>query len=307
MNAATALLTAQSTRFERLDALLPPAAPPPDGRVLTTALADGTRVAGVLVHAELEPGTLPTLWSAMLVWELYPLLGEAGAAGMAGLLREFRGLLADAPTEPDSACVVTWPSRDASASKPLLALGFTPLSSLAVRTGPPPASPGSATSVRLADAADLDVVVGLELAELSYSTLLGATPDRPDAPEIRRAAVARHLEEGEPMWLAERDGVPLGLAHCRLFDVDATAPLGTRLRPGRWGYVNSVSVLPRARGAGVGRDLMAVVHRELHGSGATGTFLYYHPVNPLASVFWARQGYRPLWTGWELRPATAFH
>lgn len=307
MSIASALLAAQSTRFERLDALLPPAAPPPEGDVLTTALDDGTRVAGVVVRGELDPGTVPTLWSALLVWELYPLLGEAGGAGMAALLRELRGQVGGTLTEPDSACLVTWPSRDTESSRPLLAVGFAPLSNLAVRTGPPPAGTGSRTSVRLAGTADLDTVVRLALAELAYSTALGVTPARPDGAEIKRTALAGQLEDGEPMWLAERDGVPLGLAHCRLFDVGATAPLATRLRPGRWGYVNSVSVLPRARGAGVGRDLMAMVHQELHRAGATGTFLYFHPVNPLASVFWARQGYRPLWTGWELRPATAFH
>ena len=34
-----------------------------------------------------------------------------------------------------------------------------------------------------------------------------------------------------------------------------------------------------------------------------GTFLFYHPANPLSPVFWHRQGYRPLWTMWIRRPA----
>jgi hypothetical protein len=50
---------------------------------------------------------------------------------------------------------------------------------------------------------------------------------------------------------------------------------------------------------------MARVHQELRTGGATGTYLYYNPTNPLASVFWHRQGYRPLWTTWEVRPAAA--
>jgi hypothetical protein len=50
---------------------------------------------------------------------------------------------------------------------------------------------------------------------------------------------------------------------------------------------------------------MAVAHGELARLGAAGTFLYYNPPNPLASVFWPRQGYRPLWTIWEVRPAGA--
>jgi hypothetical protein len=39
--------------------------------------------------------------------------------------------------------------------------------------------------------------------------------------------------------------------------------------------------------------------------GTRGTYLYYNPPNPISSVFWPRQGYRPLWTLWEVRPATA--
>jgi hypothetical protein len=48
---------------------------------------------------------------------------------------------------------------------------------------------------------------------------------------------------------------------------------------------------------------MSLVHNEFHREGATGTYLYYNPPNPLASVFWHRQEYRPLWTIWEIRPA----
>jgi GNAT superfamily N-acetyltransferase len=69
--------------------------------------------------------------------------------------------------------------------------------------------------------------------------------------------------------------------------------------------VNCLSVVPDARGAGVGRALMSAAHHELRTMGAERMFLYFNPPNPLSSVFWARQGYRPLWTIWELRPASA--
>ncbi len=64
-------------------------------------------------------------------------------------------------------------------------------------------------------------------------------------------------------------------------------------------------MLPAARGTGVGQQLMALVHHELSRLGVVGTYLYYNPPNPLSSVFWLRQGYRPLWTVWEVRPAGA--
>ncbi|HEX6360373.1 GNAT family N-acetyltransferase [Actinophytocola sp.] len=302
---ATALLDAQTTRFERVDALLPQAAPPPDGHVVTAALPTGDRVAGVVTHSTFDPGTATTLWSALELWELHPLLGAAGGTGMDGLLREWRRLLDRRRTGTDSACLLTWPSRDAGAAKPLLSHGFVPLTSLAVRVGAPADPPRTEVTVRLATEADLEVVLALELAELEYSALVGAAVVRPDAERIKRAALARHVEQGDLIWVAEQDGVVAGVAHCRLMDVTSGGLTATRLRPGRWGYVNCVSVAEVARGTGIGRDLMAVAHHELRRRGATSTFLYFNPPNPLASVFWARQGYRPLWTSWELRPASA--
>jgi len=37
--------------------------------------------------------------------------------------------------------------------------------------------------------------------------------------------------------------------------------------------------------------------------GALATLLHYEQTNPLSAPFWARHGYRPLWTSWEARPA----
>jgi GNAT superfamily N-acetyltransferase len=305
VSVADALLQAQSTRFERLDPQLPAAAAPPDGDVLTAALPDGERVAAVLTKSVFAPGSAPSLWSPLEVWELHPLLGGADGTGLELLLREWRRVLDRVGAGADSGCLLTWPSRDAEAANPLLAHGFVPLTSIAVRRARAGTPARRAVSVRLATAGDLDTALELEMAELTYSAAFGAAVVRPDARTVKRATLSRHLEQGDPLWLAERDGVAVGLAHCRLIDVTAGSLSAIRLRPGRWGYVNCVSVLPAARGTGVGRELMAVAHEELHRDGATGTFLYYNPPNPLASVFWARQGYRPLWTSWELRPATA--
>ena len=302
---SSALLQAQAARFERVDPLLPPAAPPPDGHVLTAAMPDGERVAGVVARGRYEAGTAPTLWSAREVWELHPLVGSGGGVGIDALLRDLRRLIERGAPGPDSSCLVTWPSRDVEVARSLLAHGFAPLSTLAVRTSPCADEAAEDLPVRLATTRDIGVALELELAELAYSAQVGAAIDRPDARRVKRAALAKHLEQGDPVWLAERDGVVVGLAHGRLLDAEPGTATGARLPAGRWGYVNCVSVRPEARGSGVGRRLMAVAHRELARRGATGTFLYYNPPNPLASVFWPRQGYRPLWTMWEVRPAGA--
>lgn len=304
---ATLLRQAQASRFAALDPLLPRTAPAPDGDPITAALPGGQRVAGVLTHAVNGPGNASSLWSAEEVWELFPLVGREAAAGMDALLRRWRQLLDRVGPQADSGCVVTWPSRDVEVSRVLLDHGFVPLSVLAVRTEPvrtaPSGPPG--TVIRRARSADLDVMVQLALAELAYSALVGGTIQRPDAEQLKRESLGRRIARDDPVWLAERDGVAIGLAECWLTDADPATDRRFPVPPGRWGYINTMSVLPGARGGGIGRALIGVVHRELHRAGAAGSYLYYNPPNPLSSVFWPRQGYRPLWTVWEIRPATA--
>lgn len=298
----------QAARFAGLDPLLPTAAPDPDGEVLTAALPSGARVAGVLTRTVHGAGVPTSLWSAQDSWELYPLVGNEPGPGLEALLRAWRQLM-DRTGVPgaDSACVVTWPSRDTEGSAVLLAHGFQPLSVLAVRRPEREraAAPPRGLVVRLATRSDLDVTVPLALAELAYSAQVGGTILRPDAADLKREALSYRIARGDPVWLAERDGVAVGLAECWVTDADPQAQRRFPVPPGRWGYVNTVSVLPGARGSGVGRAMMTVAHRELARVGVVGTYLYYNPPNPLSSVFWPRQGYRPLWTVWETRPAGA--
>ncbi|GLZ36747.1 GNAT family N-acetyltransferase [Actinokineospora sp. NBRC 105648] len=300
------LLHAQSARFAGLDPLLPAAVEPPPGDTLTAALPDGRRVAGVLCRTVLTPGTPQTLWSASEVWELHPLLGAAGGSGMAALLRRWPSVLARMSPGLDSACVVNWPSRDAESTGALLAHGFVPLAVLAVRTGlAEQTAPETGVRVRRAVAGDLDVLVDSAMAEVRYSSQVGGAVPRPGAERIKRETLRAHLAQADPMWVAERDGVPVG--HVEGWHTTSTPGswAETRVPHGRWAYVNCLSVLPEARGSGVGRALMAQAHRELLVPGTAGAFLYYNPPNPLSPVFWARQGYRPLWTVWEVRPAGA--
>lgn len=314
--ALTLLRETQAARFAALDPLLPATAPNPAGEVISAALPGGRRVSGVLTRTVHEPGSLASLWSARYAWELFPLVGQDAAEGVDALLRVVRGLL-DRVTRPglDSSCVVTWPSRDIEATRVLLDHGLQPLSVLAVR--PPPATgrvaqdaqvpPPVGTTIRRARPSDLDVAVQLALAELAYSSLVGGTVQRPDAAALKRESLGYRIAHDDPIWLAERDGVAVGLAECWLTDADPTATRRFPVPPGRWGYVNTMSVLPGARGNGIGRALISVAHREMRRSGATGSYLYYNPPNPLSSVFWPRQGYRPLWTIWEARPASTLH
>ncbi|ASO19641.1 GNAT superfamily N-acetyltransferase [Actinoalloteichus hoggarensis] len=301
------LPTRHPTDLVALDPLLPERSRRPPGPTIHAALPDGSRVAGVRVVTEHRPGSTATLWSARWSCSLTPLLDVAEPAGLHALLSVWRAELDRlAPPEQDSSCEITWPSRDVAGSRVLLDHGLVPLTVLAVR------SAGRLTrstvvpglTVRRAGPADLDAALALSVSEARYSSLVGGTMLRPDLVDLKRASLGARLAGDAPVWLAERDGLPVGLAECAWNTVGSDDREG-RLRPGIWGYVNCLSVTPELRGSGVGSMLVDTVHRYFLATGASGTYLYYNPANPLSAVFWPRQGYRPLWTVWEVRPASA--
>ncbi|WP_235022579.1 GNAT family N-acetyltransferase [Amycolatopsis alkalitolerans] len=299
------LRTAQRDRFAAADPLVPTPPPPPDGEVVTAATASGEQVAGVLQTKTHAPGTLDLLWSAQRVWQLFPYPGETGTEGMDALLRAWRRRMDAESPGPDSACTVTWPSRDAPAIHAFLRHGMVPVSVLALRTGPPPAEiPPEEVTVRLARPEDFEEVLALTKATFDYTALV-TSHHRPDAAELMAPQLRRNLAAGAPIWLAETGGVATAVADCGWVDSAPGTWAAELLPKGHWGYVNNVATRPGSRGNGIGRALMSTVHRDFARRGATGTYLYYNPTNPLSSVFWPRQGYRPLWTFWEVRPASA--
>jgi GNAT superfamily N-acetyltransferase len=152
---------------------------------------------------------------------------------------------------------------------------------------------------------DLEACVELAMHEIAYSSTVGGSVLRPDAEAVKRTALRERFARDEPIWVAERDGRVVGLLECGLTDATPGTWLAGLLPTGRWGYVNCASVLPGRRGHGVGHALVTTALPSLEPPGARGTYLYYNPPNPLSSVFWPRHGYRPLWTLWEVRPASA--
>lgn len=304
----TELLRDQQARYTELDAGLPPAVMPPPGDVVVVG-GHGDEAAGVVTHHSWPAGSAPLLWSAAEVTELHPVLGHAGRAGADALVTEWRARVpARTRAAADSAAVVTWPSRDVAAARAFLDHGLVPLAVLAVRPpGPPPpvADPDPALVLRPARDGDLEACVTLAMHEIAYSSLVGGSVLRPDPEAVKRAALRERQQRGEPIWVAERDGRLVGLLECGLTDATPGSWLAGLLPIGRWGYVNCASVLPGQRGRGVGHALVAAALPALQPPGVRGTYLYYNPPNPVSSVFWPRHGYRPLWTLWEVRPASA--
>lgn len=313
MTTAQDLLDAQRARLSALDSDLPDSYPlPTSGEPIMARISGGEAVAGMATHTSTPAGSLQSLWSAAETFELFPLVGDHPQAGMDALLHAWRARLAEqALPDSDSACMITWPSRDSRATRVFLDHGMTPLASLAIRPPEPSADTklSGTVKIRRAGLADLDTVVAFGLAELDYATLVGGSVRRPDAAQLKRATATLRLRSADrsgndPVWLAERDGEPIALAECGWIDT-GDHQTGHRLERGNWAFVNCLSVHETARGTGVGRELMTLAHNEFARAGVIGSFLYYNPPNPLSSVFWHRQGYRPLWTMWEVRPATA--
>ncbi|WP_116051638.1 GNAT family N-acetyltransferase [Amycolatopsis palatopharyngis] len=296
----------QSEHFARIDPLLPPVTELPEGERLTAVLADGREVHGILYRAVYGSGSMESLWAAQENWELSPLIGNTGAEGMSALLGALRRRLDREQPMPDSACAVAWPSRDAEATKALLDHGLQPLNALAVRPNrPAPEVDVPGVLVRRARPVDEEEIIALRMAELRYSALVGPNVVRENAIDLITTEVRRGLVFGGRTWIAESGGAAVGLASCGWTTPAAGSSVAGRLAEGRWGYVGTLSVLAPARGGGVGRALMSVAHHELDLDDVEGTFLFYSPTNPLSPVFWHRQGYRPLWTMWEIRPASA--
>ncbi|MEC3974153.1 GNAT family N-acetyltransferase [Amycolatopsis sp. H20-H5] len=292
----TTLEDQQNARFAALDPLLPRMGRLPAGELLTA----GAGAAGVLTKTVHPPGSWQSLWGPGEVWELLPVPGDAAAAGLATLLDVWRERMRRETPAPDSARVLTWPSRDAEVTRVLLDDGFVPWISLAVRANEPVADPGAdGVTVRQATEGDLEEVVELRLEELRFSALVGTSVVRPEARELLTQEVLRSSRFGGRIWIAEVDGVAAGVACC---GSPGPSQGGGRLPDGLWGYVGTLSVAPAARRLGIGRALMAIAHRELNGVDVRGTFLFYNPANPLSTVFWHRQGYRPLWTTWGSSP-----
>jgi GNAT superfamily N-acetyltransferase len=70
-------------------------------------------------------------------------------------------------------------------------------------------------------------------------------------------------------------------------------------------YLQTMFVDEEERGTGVGSAMVRNLHARLDADGVAVTLLHHSQVNPLSGPFWNRMGYRPLWTSWEARPASA--
>lgn len=309
-------------RWRAADGLLPvPAAPEPDsqcGAVFAVTGADGRPSAvGACEHWYGDPESLELTWGAARRFQLTARVGgpDVGAA-LDELLRLWRVHLDTVPgvDDPDSAAVVMWPSRDIDGVRALLSHGLAPRSVVAARQasrGPDaPGSPAGGADRAPAPAhfglsraglEDADAVVGLGLEVIRYDAHFGGVIERPSTAPALRAEMVTMLRVPAPwIWLARRDGNPVGVLIAEPPPVHWIAPL-CGVAPVAYNMLTFVS--PADRGSGAARALVRTFHDAADEANLPVTLLHYEHPNPLSAPFWARHGYRPLWTSWEARPA----
>lgn len=313
MSAYTEVVAAAGRRLTGLDPLLPAQSAPPDGCGTTFTAADNdgqlVAVAGCS-HWTDEPGALSLTWGAARRFHLHPRIAGAPTAGaLDHLIAQWREHLADIPqtTEEDSAAMVTWPSRDVEGIRVLQRHNLAPFAVIAARVARTERAaeqeqPDDGIRIRRAGPADLEEVTDLGLELVRYDAWFGEVVERPRTREGLRHGSAELLSGPAPWaWLAERDGVPVGLVAAeRPESASWITPL-TRLAPAA--YLQQGFVLPAERASGIGARLVRHYHAEADATGVAVTLLHYSQVNPLSAPFWSQQGYRPLWTVWETRAA----
>jgi predicted N-acetyltransferase YhbS len=335
-----ALQAAHLDRVRQIDPLLPGPVPLPAAGPYDVPLAvrvGDSAAAGLARRVRPEPGSLALVWSAADEHRLdLRLAGPEPAAALDALLTRWRehvtrhAGLSDAdpagggpaagdpagggpaagdpagggPALADSAATLTWPSRDTAVAAVLLQHGLLPQTVIAVRpAGRPAVQPApEGVLVRRARPGDEHAVAELRLAEVRYAAQFGLATERPGTAEALRALASTEVSLRTPWtWVARRRGSVVGIV--AVHPPEHTGWVAEMVRGGPTGYLACLSVDPGQRGTGVGAALAAVVHRELDQRRVATTLLHYTLFNPLSAPFWSRQGYRPLWTIWEVRPA----
>jgi GNAT superfamily N-acetyltransferase len=309
---ASGLSQRAARRLAAIDPLL--AAPPVPagcGAELAVTGPDGPVAAlGTCEHWAGEPESLELTWGAARRFQLTPqIAGPDVAAPLDELLARWRGHLGAVPEAAgeDTAVVLTWPTRDADGPRTLLRHGLAPRAVIAARAAGRrspavvPLDPG--VRIRRAGPADLDAVVRLGMETIRYDAHFGTVIERPGTPGALSSEAARVLAAPDPwVWLAERDGAAIALLYAERPELAGWIAPMVQAEP--VAYVELMDVLPGERGAGVAGALVEQLHRAVDDAGVAVTLLHYEQVNPLSGPFWSQQGYRPLWTTWEARPAS---
>jgi GNAT superfamily N-acetyltransferase len=293
-----------------IDPLLPDLGDPPEGcsPPLIANGHDGSLIGfGVCGHHVIPDDSLDQSFGMATRFALTVRLGEPDTRPALDLLlarwgEHLSGLPEAAAA--DTAAMVTWPSRETSGVRALLGHGMQPIEVIAARpAGRATAAPDvPGLVIREAGPGDIETVTEIVMRLFAYDAQFGVTVLRPATESlVRRDAQAALTRRPSWTWLAERDQRPVGLVVVQA-PRDA-AWIAGMTGPGPVAYLEAGFVVPTERGSGAAAALVGHAHRFLDAEGIAVTLLHYALTSPSAGPFWARMGYRPLWTSWQVRPA----
>jgi GNAT superfamily N-acetyltransferase len=297
-------------RWQDLDPLLPQPGDVPAGcgaPLVVTGPNGRPAGLGFCRHEHVPAGSLSQTWGAATRFILVPRLRGPDTRAVADdLLAQWRDHLAHTPEAKadDTAAMITWPSRDVAGVLALLEHGLQPITVLAARRGRRQIPAAPPVDIRRATPDDLDLVTEMEMGVIHWDAQFGGAVPRPATEALIREQARASLSQ-RPVWtwLAERDRRPVALLTVLPpNDAGWVAPMTSSPDPA---YLSSMFVRPDQRGGGVATALVSLAHDELDARKVPVTLLDYSQLNPVSGPFWSRMGYRPLWTRWEARPATA--
>ena len=319
------LTAAVARRWQAIDPLLPAPGLPPGGcgaELAVTGPGGRLTAIGTCEHWQGTPGSLELTWGAASRFRLTARTAGPDAEGaLDELIALWRIHLASVPEAGagDTAAVVTWPARDVSGPRPLLRHGLAPHAVIAARpagrqgagqalAGEPagqgwlPAAVPPGLQIRQAGPADIETVVRLGMETVRFDAHFGTVIERRwSAEALRQETVPLLADPDAWIWLADRDGEPAGLLYAEKPEAASWIAPMAGAKP--VSYLELMYLQPGGRGQGVAPALVGQLHHAADAAGVAVTLLHYEQVNPLSGPFWSRQGYRPLWTSWEARPA----
>jgi hypothetical protein len=324
--ALEALTAAHHARLASIDPLLPRTpvpvvgvvggSPPPEYGVQAEHLIVVPGAAGVARTITVDPSSLLACWGALTSHRL--IMGtvagsntdEVSAVGaMDALLAAWQAHVSALPAVAESSAELTWPSRDAAMPRLFLDRGLAPRTTLAVRMADRSiagADVPAGVTFRPVDSGDAAVAAALQLELIAWDGQFGGVSMRDSTPDRVAEEMAEVLAAPRTKaWVAERDGSVVALAIVDWPEDAGWISGQVAGDPARTAYLGSLSVQGGTRGTGVGAAFVAYLHAMLDAASIKRTLLHYAALSPLSAPFWARCGYRPLWTSWEVRPHTA--
>ena len=311
------LIEAHTDRVRRLDAWLGLDTP------MSTYVADDDSsvllcapgAVGIARRDTVSPQDIASLYGTLTRYLLQP-VWDGNAASLDELMGRWAHWVRTHrphPFDPETEAAVRVPARDTTAARVLLNHGLVPAATLAIRPAGREAcgnrggtdlmsvSDPAGVSIRRADDGDLDAILDLAAEEMHYEAGLSQLVARPNQRELMRPEVLESLQLARPWtWVAREAGHVAGALRLSAPDAARWIVPVSGLQPAA--YLSLLSVTAQARGHGIGAALTRRAHGEADAAGMAATLLHYATFNPLSAPFWARMGYRPLWSIWQVSP-----